>query len=313
MLAPAGRFMVSLKLRTFLCSIHRPATALLMLSLFASPIVDAQGSQLALPSVVSTNLCADLLLLRLAAPEQVRSVSHQVQDPAQSPLAELAARYPANRGAVEELLYFQPDIALTYLGWSGRLHAELLGEQGIRVVALPYPREIEDALSMTREIAAAIGRESAGEREIAKARARIDVLTEESPDPNQPMRALYLRPNGGTAGGETYVDALLTLLGLRNLAAEQGIRGWGKLPLEQLIVDPPDLFLLGYFDQSQPQSKSRYGRHPLLGKLLQKVPSIRMPSHSAWGCGGLELIDAAEQIALQLQSLEPGVEGQARQ
>lgn len=258
-----------------------------------------------LPTVMSTNLCADLLLLRLAAPEQILSVSEQARDPSQSPVAAVASRYPGNRGAVEELLYRQPEIALTYLGWSGRPHAELLSGQGIELVALPYPTELEDALSMTLEIARAIGREAVGRQEVTRARARIQTLSGTATDPGKAPRALYLRPNGGTAGSETYVDAMLELLGLRNLAAESGIRGWGTLPLERLIADPPDLLLLGYFDQAQPQSKSRYGRHPLFSRLLEQVPSIQMRSSSAWGCGGLELIDAAELIADRLGSIAP--------
>ncbi len=300
----------------------------------AEPLADASSlavqptfehaATVRLPSVVSTNLCADLLLLRLGAPEQILSVSYQAQNPAQSPVVEQANQYPANRGAVEELLYFTPEIALTYLGWAGRPHTELLAAQGIRVVTLPYPRTIEDALSMTMEIAQEIDRSAAGERAVGKARARIKALSEmvssdaTSPDVlssdasssdvasalDQAPQVLYLRPNGGTAGSGTYVDAMLRLLGLRNLAADNGIRGWGTLPLEQLIADPPDLFLLGYFDQAQPQTKSRYGRHPLLTDLLERVPSIRMPSGSAWGCGGLELIDAAELIAEQLTAIK---------
>lgn len=258
-----------------------------------------------LPSVVSTNLCADLLLLRLGVPEQILSVSRAAQDPAQSPVAEIAARYPSNQASVEELLYFQPEIALTYIGWSRRLHGDLLEDQGIRVVPLSYPQQIEDALSLTREIAQAIEREAVGAQEIAKAAARIEALSERFPAQRHATRALYLRPNGGTAGSDTYIDSLLALLGLRNLAAEQGIRGWGTVSLEQLILDPPDLLLLGYFDQAQPQSTARYGRHPLMQQLLAKVPSIPVPSSSAWGCGGLELIDAAELIATELEALEP--------
>ncbi|WP_462320304.1 ABC transporter substrate-binding protein [Halochromatium sp.] len=270
----------------------------------AQPANEQRTTPAALPVVVSTNLCADLLLLRLGAPGQIRSVSYQAQNPAQSPVAELARQYPANRGAVEELLYFDPEIALTYLGWSGRPHAELLAEQGIRVITLPYPRTIEDAFSMTTEIAQAIGRSAAGQRAVTLARARIQALSDAAATWDRAPRVLYLRPNGGTAGSDTYVDAMLRLLDLRNLATDKGIRGWGTLPLEQLIADPPDLFLLGYFDQAQPLSKSRYGRHPLLGKLLAQVPSIQLPSSTAWGCGGLELIDAAAQIAEQLAALE---------
>ncbi len=255
--------------------------------------------------MVSTNLCADLLLLRLAAPEQILSVSHQAQDPAQSPAVASASQYPANRGAVEEILYLKPQIALTYLGWSGRPHAGLLSEQGIELVPLPYPSEIEDALSMTLDIAQAIGREAVGQQEVARARARIEALSAAAADAAVAPRALYLRPNGGSAGSDTYVDAMLELLGLRNLAAESGIRGWGTLPLERLVANPPDLLLLGYFDQAQPQSKSRYGRHPLFSTLLEQVPSIQMPSNSAWGCGGLELIDAAELIAARRRGMAP--------
>jgi iron complex transport system substrate-binding protein len=258
-----------------------------------------------LPSVMSTNLCADLLLLRLGAPEQIRSVSVQSQDPSQSPVAALASRYPGNRGAVEELLYRQPEMTLTYLGWSGRPHTELLIDQGIELVPLPYPSELEDALTMTLDIAQAIGREAVGQHEVAKARARIEALSATAADTDWTPRALYLRPNGGTAGSETYVDAMLELLGLRNLAAEHGVRGWGSLPLERLLSDPPDLLLLGYFDQTQSPSRSRYGRHPLFSSLLEQVPSIQMPSHSAWGCGGLELIDAAELIADRIRTLAP--------
>jgi iron complex transport system substrate-binding protein len=257
----------------------------------------AEGA--ALPSVVSTNLCADLLLLRLGRPEQILSVSYQAQDPAVSPVTERAAGYPANQGAVEELLYYGPDIALTYLGWSGRPHSDLLARQGIRTVPLPYPQDLNDALEMTRSLAQTIGRAAAGERAAARANARIAALS------SQPRhyRTLYLRPNGGTAGSDTYVDAMLRLLGLRNLAAEQGIRGWGRMPLEQVIAEPPDLILLGYFDKAQPPSQSRFAHHPLLGDLLARVPTIGMPSDSAWGCGGLELIDAAEQVAAQLEHL----------
>ncbi|NBC47957.1 MAG: ABC transporter substrate-binding protein [Gammaproteobacteria bacterium] len=267
----------------------------------ASSSPSSAGATEQLPSVVSTNLCADLLLLRLGRPEQILSVSHQAQDPVVSPVTERAAGYPANQGAVEELLYYGPDIALTYLGWSGRPHSDLLARQGVQTVPLPYPQDLDDALEMTRSLAQTIGRAAAGERAAARATARIAALSSQP----RPYRTLYLRPNGGTAGRDTYIDAMIQLLGLRNLAAEQGIRGWGQMPLEQVIAEPPDLILLGYFDKAQPPSQSRFARHPLLADLLARVPTIGMPSDSAWGCGGLELIDAAEHIAARLERLEP--------
>jgi len=109
-----------------------------------------------LPTVASTDLCSDLLLLQIGAPAQVLSVSAAAQDPALSPLAAAARRYPANQGRVEELLALSPDIALVYLGWDGRGFAGLLAGQGIQVEPLPYPGGWEQTLETIDCIAMAV-------------------------------------------------------------------------------------------------------------------------------------------------------------
>ncbi|WP_083845818.1 ABC transporter substrate-binding protein [Thiocystis violascens] len=278
-----------------------------MLGLLAILCLSALPTQAAepLPSVVSTDLCADLILLNVADPGQILSLSRQSQDPRVSPVAEAAHAYPANRGSVEDLLYLKPDIALVYLGWTARRHADLLASQGTRVIALPYPRNWSDALETTRRIAVQIGRGEVGKIKTAEAERRMRALA----DRTRPDRLLYLRPSGGTAGKGTYVDDLITRLGLRNLAAEQGQTGWGRFPLERLVRSPPDLFLLGYFDQARSPADSAYGRHPLLRAILDATPSISVPT-GTWGCGGLELVDAAEQIVTQLDRLGRARPGQ---
>ena len=254
----------------------------------------------ALPTLVSTDLCSDLLLLSVAAPEQILSVSRQSQNPDVSPVTEAARAYRPNRGSVEDLLALKPDIALVYLGWAGRRHSQLLVRRGVRIISVPYPTGWEDALRTAREVGRAIGRPEQAEAQVADAERRMAALAARP----RLYRALYLRPNGGTAGEGTYVDDVLSRLGLRNLAREAGISGWGRFPLERLVAAPPDLFLLGYFDQRQPLSKSAYGRHPLLRAELARIPAIRVPGQS-WGCGGLELIDAAEAIAARIDRLPP--------
>lgn len=252
------------------------------------------------PTVAGTNLCADLLLARLADPAQIRSLSAQSRDPGLSPIAATARAYPANRGGVEGMLYLRPDIALVYQGWTGRRHARLLAGQGIEIVEIPYPTTWEDALRTVRAVAARIGRAEAAEERIAQARRRMASLGARM----GPHRTLYLRPNGGTAGSGTYVDDLFRLLGLRNLAAEEGLAGWGRFPMERLALAPPDLFVLGYFDQAMPPAESAYGRHPLPRTLLSRIPTVRVPA-DRWGCGGLELVEAAESLVAQIERLEP--------
>jgi iron complex transport system substrate-binding protein len=278
----------------------------LMLSAAASSLAlaapaDAGGNGDApLPQVMGTNLCADLLLVALAAPEQILSLSRQSQDPALSPVAARAAAYPANAGRVEDLLYHRPDIALVYRGWTGGRFAPLLAEQDIEILEVPYPSDWDDALATARDIAARIGRAEQGAALAEAASRRMRTLADGLPA----LRVLYLRPGGGSAGAGTYVDDVLTRLGLRNLAAEQGHRGWSAYPLERIVAEPPEVFLLGFFDVEQPLSASSYARHPLLRELLARTPAISVPSR-LWGCGGLELVGAAEAIAAQVRALEP--------
>lgn len=258
----------------------------------------ATAAEAPLPRVASMDLCSDLLLLQVGAPEQIVSVSSASQDPKSSPMADRARAYPANRSSVEDLLYLQPDIALVYLGWGGRRHSQLLAGRGTELLPVPYPRGWADALQTTRDIAAGIGRAERGQALAEQARRRMQALAETP----RPFRVLYLRPNGGTAGADTYVDDVLTLLGLRNVAKEEGFSGWGRFPLEHLVAAPPDLFLLGYFDEAQPLSKSSYARHALLRRMLEETPSISVPT-AYWGCGGIELVEAAERIAAQIDAL----------
>ncbi len=267
-------------------------------ALFAALFQASQVGASDLPRVMGTNLCADLLLLSLAAPEQIVSLSRASHDPSRSQVADRVRAYPMNRGGVEDLLYRQPDIALVFQGWTGGRFKGLLAGQDIRLLPMPYPTGWDDALATARTVAREIGRAEEGEAIIAAAEARMHALAEGLPA----LRTLYLRPGGGSAGAGTFVDDVLTRLGLRNLAREAGHTGWGRFPLERIVADPPELFVLGYFDQALPLTDSSYARHPLLRDLLSRTPSIAVPSNG-WGCGGLELLEAATTIAEAVRGL----------
>jgi iron complex transport system substrate-binding protein len=275
-----------------------PVRSLFVLAVLGLSLPGAAAPPADLPTVASTDLCADLLLLQLADPDQIVSVSTAATDPELSPFVAQARRYPTNRGSVEELLVLRPEIALVYQGWNGRGHSDLLGGRGVQVVPLPYPSGWDDTLQTVRDTTALLGRGAFGAALIERTERRMQALADRTP----PLRVLYLRPNGGTAGEGTYVDDLLRRLGLRNLAADSGLRGWGRFPLERLLMTPPDLFLLGYFDQAQPHSKSAFARHPLFRQMLERIPVIAVPAGN-WGCGGIELVSVAEDIVAQIDDL----------
>src|SRR5690606_6552104 len=59
-------------------------------------LAQRQGSARTLPTVASINLCTDQLVLHVADPEQILTLSWLSSDPEESTLADAAARYPQN-------------------------------------------------------------------------------------------------------------------------------------------------------------------------------------------------------------------------
>src|SRR5688572_31875691 len=66
--------------------------------------------------VASLNLCTDELLLLLAAPDQIVSVTHLAQQPAETPLWRLARRYRSNDGSLLSVAGLKPDLIVTMGG-----------------------------------------------------------------------------------------------------------------------------------------------------------------------------------------------------
>jgi iron complex transport system substrate-binding protein len=248
-----------------------------------------------LPTVASINLCTDLVVLRLADPEQIVALSQASHDQRLSPVVKQARRYPAIQGQLEELIYLQPERVVVHQGWSGLRHRHILERAQIQVVEMPYPRNWASTRLAAQQVADQIQRSQHGRQVIAALDQRWRAL----PKQRYPYRTVYLRPNGGSAGHQTYIDEVLTHLGLNNGAALSGYHGWGPLSLEHLLMNPPELWLLGYFDQQNSPLQHRYARQPRLQDLLQQAPVIRIPGQ-AWGCGGFELLEVARLIIKQL-------------
>ncbi len=257
-----------------------------------------------LPTIVSTNLCADIMALSLAAPEQLLSVSHKSRDPRLSTMVERARRFPANGGSAEEVIALRPDIVLASRRWQSRYPRELFERHGIRVVVVPFPTDWQQIFDSTETLAALLGREQAGAALVDDLRVRLARLAAVE----RPLSALYLRPNGGSAGSDTYVDNVFAAVGVRNHAALEGMRGWGSYSMEQLVASPPDLFVEGELLRDTAYARSVFSRHPRVRQLLDARPVVRMRGNY-WGCSNWQLIEAAEDIARQIDERRSALAG----
>lgn len=235
----------------------------------------SQGQEL--PSVASINLCADQLVLTLADPRQVVTVSWLAADAEESLLAAQAASYPLNYGTAEELLSFAPDVVIAgaYTSFAAR---RLLSELGYLVVAIEPAATIEDIERNLRIVADAIGRPSAADRAIdAMRRLLVDPMPRLTPVP-----AIVVRPGGFTVGPGSLADEIMQLAGLSNVAAEQALDRWGSLSVETLLRSAPELLIITRYRDSEASLANAFLDHPALRRLPAAVTTV---AAKYWACG----------------------------
>jgi iron complex transport system substrate-binding protein len=242
-----------------------------------------------LPSVASINLCADQLVLTVAAPEQVLTVSWLSADTQESLLAAQAARYPLNYGSAEELLRFHPDVVIAG-AYTNAFTRALLARLGYKVVELEPEESIPDIARNLRLVAAALGREERGEALVAELGAREREIA--AARPARAPAAVVVRPGGFTVGEHSLADELMKLAGLRNVAAEQGLDRWGSLSMETLLTSRPELIVLTGYRAAQPSLANAVLAHPALRVVRESERSVTVPA-PYWDCGLPQSLDAA--------------------
>jgi len=241
------------------------------------------------PAVASINLCADQLVLALADPDQILTVSWLSADPEESLFATAAARHPLNYGTAEELLRFHPDVVIAG-AYTNSFTRALLIRLGYRVVELKPEDTVAEIESNLRKVAGAVGHAERGEQLVAAIRAESRTI-----DANRPARApatVVVRPGGFTVGRHSLADELMTLAGMRNVAAEQGLDRWGSLSMETLLRSAPEMLVLTGYRLAQPSLANLVLEHPALRRLRAERPTTTIPA-AYWACGLPQSLDSA--------------------
>lgn len=242
--------------------------------------------------IVSINLCADELLLRLADRERIASVTWLSRDAGDSNVAALAAGLPANHGLAEEVMALRPDIVLAGV-YSPQNTIGILRRLGVNVVQFDVPNSLDDVRSEIRRLAAAIGEQARGETLIGEIDARFAALAPQAHAP--PLRAVVLRPNGITAGRGSLVEDIMRRAGLQNLAAELDTGNYLQIPLEAVALQGADVVIVDGESDGPPSLATETLNHPIVRALGRRVRIVSMPA-KLWTCGGPNLVDAAQRL-----------------
>lgn len=239
--------------------------------------------------VVSLNLCADHYVVRLAERSHIASLSPLAVDPELSAVATEAAELPRNRGRAEDVITLNPDLVVAGTTTDAATLG-LLRRLGIPLIALETASSTEEVRVQTRRLAAALGEVEKGEAWIA---TMDKALASGRPAAMKP-RALYWNENGFSVGKGTLMDEFFERAGLINVARESGLAGYGRIPLEALVLAAPDLLVMSAESRGRPSNARALLAHPALKAVMAGRPSLDLPS-SLTTC---ETPDSAAIVAL---------------
>ena len=243
--------------------------------------------------VVSLGICQDVILVHVADRDQIAALSHYAREKDRSPIGELAQTIPVTRESAEEVIALEPDLILASVH-SDRATRNALQRLGIKTELFTEPKTIAESLEQIRRIARLVDREARGEALISDVE---NALRRAEPSPGtRPVVALLFQRNGFSTGNGSLVNEMMKHVGFTNLAAEYGFSGWGNIPLELVVANPPEVMLAGAIRPDMPTWADRVLRHPALKEIEGRVTRVAFPERFM-DCGGPVLADSAAAMA----------------
>ena len=246
------------------------------------------------PRVMSLNVCTDQLVLALADPRRIVSLSVLSGEPDYSFLHAAAKPYPKNAGVAEEVFVARPDVVVTGT-YSLHNTTQLLRHLGMRVEEFGYTQTLDTIAGDIRRMGAILGEEAGAEAMATTFERDRSTLTVPDGEP-RPTAVIYGQ-NGVATGAGTLADSVLEAAGFRNLAAERGFSGMAPYPLELLITDRPDVVLLSAGIDEAPALADQVTRHPAIAASGAKA-AIGIVPRGSWSCGGPFTLEAVRALRL---------------
>jgi len=263
------------------------------LALLISALVPSGAGASDLPRVVSVNVCTDQLVLLLAEPEQIVSLSPLSVDPRTSVMAQEAVNYSTNNAQSETIAMQNPDVVVAG-AFNDPAFLRMLESISIKVETFPITSALSDIPDEIRKMGQVL--DQSDKAEAIAAQFETDLARLPPPAEDAPLAAFFL-PNGFSLGAGTLSHDILVAGGARNLSVELGIQGNGTVSLEQVILHQPDLLIgaqpFGGFSQSEEMAT-----HPALAAFPVLHSSV------AWVCGVPSVLDAVSQVSEKVDALD---------
>lgn len=241
--------------------------------------------------IVSINLCTDELLLRIVPAERIAAVSTHCADADISTVSDQTQRITKIKGSIEEVLAARPDLVLGGT-FSNRETLQFFRRSDTPVLILDVPKSFEDIYADIREISQMTGDSEKSEAVIREMQNELaDLKSRIAPAGSVRKRAVFFQSGNYVPGSGTFENAIMEAAGLVNVAAELGIKDYGNLPLENLIVAKPDVLIFTSDQKSGRTVRGEVLDHPAIKKGLPDVKIVTLPA-SLLNCGSPASIEA---------------------
>jgi iron complex transport system substrate-binding protein len=242
--------------------------------------------------IVSLNQCTDELVLRLADPQNIASVTWLSQDPDNANMAGAARKIPANHGTAEEAMAYRPDLVLVGAFTDPETRA-LLKRIGAPLARFDPPETLADVRRQILAFAARIGESERGEALVAQMDRDLERVSVDARRPK--LKAIILRPNGFTVGAGSLVDEILAHAGLENLAAKLDIGSYEQVSLERVAMLDANVLIANSEVVGAPSLATDGLNHPVVKALVHKMRVVALPAR-LWTCPGPGLVEAVRRL-----------------
>lgn len=250
-----------------------------------------QGMAAPLPSrIMSLTVCTDELLMDLAPPDRIASISYLSREKVVLKLWPEAARIPVNHNSVEEILAAKPDLVLT-LTYASLGLRRMLAKTHTSFLEVPQAENFDQIRAVTRLLGDAIGERPRAESLIARMDATLRALSAGAP--RETIHVAGWGGGGFVPGRSTLFGAVLEAAGGTNVTAQDGY-----YDVEALVAAKPDVLAYGDDYIGTPSLRRDQDDHPLLLKLYANRRIVYPAAYL--NCGVPESADAARHMRGQL-------------
>lgn len=286
-------------LKTANQTIRRALFCLMAAAVVLAPVgVPAQMPSAIPQRVVSLGVCADQLLLALADPGQIASLSRDAGNRAISYLADLAAPYPQGNGGAEALVGYAPDLILAD-ETTPAATLDLIEQLGYPTTVLQTVTDIDEAIAQILLVGVVLGREAEG-RNLANL---VEAARRQASRTNWGDTAVSIRRDGHVPGDNTLMADLLSVIGLNNVG-QQLSGGRDRISLEVLIATPPNYLIVPEDDTVPIGGALAMLQHPALAEMFPPAQRMLIPDRLTH-CAGPSLPVALRRMASELARVTP--------